>query len=86
MTDQHSITPPSTIHPEMVDTYQELYSIVCAANHALKNMEGLLETSIDETKGYTFCDLSGDAYCIRKALQFLEASIKAQGLKGDPIV
>jgi hypothetical protein len=29
MTDQHSITPPSTIHPEMVDTYQELYSIVC---------------------------------------------------------
>jgi hypothetical protein len=68
------------------DADQELYSIVCAANHALKNMEGLLETSIDETRGYTFCDLSGDVYCIRKALQFLEASIKAQGLKGDPIV
>jgi hypothetical protein len=78
-------TTPS-IHPEMYDSYHEVFHMVCAANHALKNMEALLETSIKESDGYTFCDLSGDVYCIRKALQFLEASIKAQGLKGDPII
>lgn len=73
------------LHPEMIDVFQEAHQMLCAANHSLKIMEHQLETGINEEDGYTFCDLSGDLYCIRRALSLLDLILKTNGLKGDPV-
>jgi hypothetical protein len=72
MTDQHT-----ALH--------EAHSVICAAHTALRNMAGVLETSLEEDDSYRFEDLTGDIYSIRHALQLFEAVIAANGLKGDGI-
>jgi hypothetical protein len=67
------------------DALQDAYSAICAAHSALRSMNGVIETSLDEDDSYRFEDLSGDLYCIRHALQLFEAVIHANGLKGDGI-
>lgn len=67
------------------DALQDAYSAICAAHSALRSINGVIETSLEEDDSYGFEDLSGDLYCIRHALQLFEAVITANGLKRDGI-
>jgi hypothetical protein len=67
------------------DELNDAQSSICAAHSALRNLAGIIETSMKEDDWYRYDDLSGDIYCIKHALQRFEAMIAAQGLKGDGI-
>jgi|DEB19_MinimDraft_3_1074340.scaffolds.fasta_scaffold15621_3 hypothetical protein len=67
------------------DALQDAHSAICAAHTALRRLDGVIETSLEEDDSYRYEDLSGDIYSIRHALQLFEAVIAANGLKGDGI-
>lgn len=73
------------LQPNPHDALRDAYSSICAAHSALRSINGVIETSLEEDDSYRFEDLSGDLYCIRHALQLFEAVITANGLKGDGI-
>ena len=82
MTDDHDLTD------EQLAKLQEMSDILCAANHSLKTLSGLIDVYIHlkgEEDGYTYCDQSGDFYCLRKALKLLEDFIRVNGLIMDPV-
>lgn len=60
----------------------ELHNIACAAAHALKCVDGMLDAGAD-TVGYTFEDAAGCVYTIKRAIHCLDQMIKGYGLKGD---
>ncbi|MGA1695108.1 MAG: hypothetical protein ACO38B_09430 [Burkholderiaceae bacterium] len=67
------------------DTLQDAHNAICAAHTALRRLDGVIETSLEEDDSYRYEDLSGDIYSIRHALQLFEAVLAANGLKGDGI-
>jgi hypothetical protein len=48
-------------------------------------MEGMLETVVVERDGYTFEDMTGNLYTVRRALEMLDTMTRLNGLKTDPI-
>lgn len=62
----------------------ELHSIACAAAHALKCVDVMLDSGADED-GYTYEDAAGCVYTIKRAIHVLDQLIKGHGLKGDPL-
>jgi hypothetical protein len=79
---------PASLSPEQVEMLQEASDILCAANHSLKNFNGIAEAYIylkGEDDGYTYCDQSGDHYCIRKALTLLQEILRLNGLQMDDV-
>jgi hypothetical protein len=57
----------------------ELHHVVCAAAHALK----CLDECAGETPGFTYEDVAGCVYSIRRSIDMLDQIVKLQGLKGD---
>lgn len=62
----------------------ELHAIACAAAHALKCVDVMLDEGADKA-GYTFEDAHGCVYTIQRAVHVLDQMIKGYGLKGDPL-
>lgn len=78
----------SPLSPEQVAALHEASDVLCAANHSLKIWNGIVEAYIHikgEDDGYTYCDQSGDYYCLRKALIALQEFIRANGLQMDDV-
>jgi hypothetical protein len=80
------MTDLAPISPEQIEMLQEASDILCAANHSLKTFNGIAEAYIGikgEDDGYTYCDQSGDYYCIRRALNLLQEVLRINGLQMD---
>jgi hypothetical protein len=74
--------------PKHYEALHEASNILCAANRSLKTFDGIVEAYINlkgEEDGYTYCDQSGDRYCIQQALKLLQQMIRASGLKMDDV-
>ena len=79
---------PTQLSPEQIEMLQEAADIICAANHSLKTFNGIAEAYISlkgEDDGYTYCDQSGDHYCIRRALALLQQCVCMSGLQMDDV-
>lgn len=73
------------VEDKTYENLSEVHNMCCAAFHALKCMEGMLETVVVERDGYTFEDMTGNLYTVRRALQMLDTMTRVNGLKTDPI-
>jgi hypothetical protein len=62
----------------------ELHDIACAAAHALKCVDVMLDQGADRD-GFTYEDAAGCVYTIKRSIHVLDQLIKANGLKGDPL-
>ena len=60
----------------------ELHHVVCAAAHALKCLDGVMECA-GETPGFTYEDAAGCVYSIKRSIDMLDRITKLNGLKGD---
>jgi hypothetical protein len=60
----------------------ELHHVVCAAAHALKSLDGRLECA-GESEHFTYEDVAGCVYSIKRSIDILDQIVKLQGLKGD---
>jgi hypothetical protein len=60
----------------------ELHHVACAAAHALKCLDGVMECA-GETPGFTYEDAAGCVYSIRRSIDMLDRITKLNGLKGD---
>ena len=60
----------------------ELHTINCAAAFALKSLDGHLECT-GESEHFTYEDVAGCVYSIKRSIDMLDQIVKLQGLKGD---
>jgi hypothetical protein len=60
----------------------ELHHITCAAAYALKSLDGRLECT-GESEHFTYEDVAGCIYSIKRSIDMLDQIVKLQGLKGD---
>jgi hypothetical protein len=60
----------------------ELHYVVCAAAHALKCLDGGLECA-GESEHFTYEDVAGCVYSIKRSIDMLDRITKLNGLKGD---
>jgi hypothetical protein len=60
----------------------ELHHVVCAAAHALKCLDGVMECA-GETPGFTYEDAAGCVYSIKRSIDMMDRITKLNGLKGD---
>ena len=82
------MTNPTPMSTKQIEMLQEAADILCAANRSLKTFNGIVEAYINlngEDDGYTYCDQSGDYYCLRKALTLLQECIRMGGLQMDDV-
>ena len=84
---QHAPEAPESLggmNDKLHRDLDELHSIACAAAHALKCVDVMLDSGADED-GYTYEDAAGCVYTIKRAIHVLDQLIKVHGLKGDPL-
>ena len=67
---------------ERFNELTKLHNIACAAAHALKCLEGNLECA-DESEHFTYEDLVGCLYSIKRSIDMLNQIVKLNGLKTD---
>ena len=68
--------------PKHFNDLSELHTIACAAAYALKSLDGRLECA-GETEHFTYEDVAGCVYSIKRSIDMLDQITKLQGLKSD---